>query len=56
MLDGKTAIVTGAAGDLGSAMARQLAEYGGRVACNTFWKISSIRPASGSISAKRSQK
>ena len=55
MLDGKTAIVTGA-GDLGKRIAPQLAEYGAGVACNTFWKISTIRPANGSISAKRSQK
>ena len=36
MLRGKTAIVTGAAGDLGNAMARQLAENGARVA---MWDI-----------------
>ena len=36
MLDGKTAIVTGAAGDLGSAMARQLAEQGAHV---VMWDI-----------------
>ena len=32
MLKGKTALVTGAAGDLGNAMARQLAQNGARVA------------------------
>ena len=32
MLIGKTALVTGAAGDLGNAMARHLAQNGARVA------------------------
>ena len=32
MLKGKTALVTGAAGDLGNAMARQLAQNAARVA------------------------
>jgi len=36
MLGGKTAIVTGAAGDLGNAMARQLAENGAHV---VMWDI-----------------
>ena len=36
MLEGKTAIVTGAAGDLGQAMARQLAENGAHV---VMWDI-----------------
>ncbi len=36
MLGGKTAIVTGAAGDLGNAMARQLAERGAHV---VMWDI-----------------
>ncbi|MCY3978572.1 MAG: SDR family NAD(P)-dependent oxidoreductase [Chloroflexi bacterium] len=36
MLKGKTAIVTGAAGDLGAAMARQLAENGAQV---VMWDI-----------------
>ncbi len=36
MLNGKTAIVTGGAGDLGSAMARQLAENGAHV---VIWDI-----------------
>ncbi len=36
MLTGKTAIVTGAAGDLGNAMARQLAERGAHV---VMWDI-----------------
>ncbi|MCY3834373.1 MAG: SDR family NAD(P)-dependent oxidoreductase [Chloroflexi bacterium] len=36
MLQGKTAIVTGAAGDLGNAMARQLAQNGAQVA---MWDI-----------------
>ena len=36
MLQGKTAIVTGAAGDLGSAMARQLAQNGAHV---VLWDI-----------------
>ena len=36
MLSGKTAIVTGAAGDLGNAMARQLAEKGAHV---VMWDI-----------------
>ena len=38
MLEGKTAIVTGAAGDLGEAMARHLAEAGAKV---TLWDIKS---------------
>jgi len=36
MLQGKTAVVTGAAGDLGNAMARQLAESGAHV---VMWDI-----------------
>ncbi len=36
MLQGKTAIVTGAAGDLGNAMARQLAEKGAHI---VMWDI-----------------
>ena len=36
MLGGKTAIVTGAAGDLGNAMARQLAEQGAHI---VMWDI-----------------
>ena len=36
MLKGKTAIVTGAAGDLGNAMARQLAEQGAQV---VMWDV-----------------
>ena len=38
MLEGKTAIVTGAAGDLGNAMARHLAENGAKV---ILWDIKS---------------
>ncbi len=36
MLKGKTAIVTGAAGDLGNAMARQLAEQGAQI---VMWDV-----------------
>ena len=36
MLKGKTAIVTGAAGDLGNAMARQLAEHGAQI---VMWDV-----------------
>ena len=42
MLEGKTAIVTGAAGDLGNAMARHLAENGANV---SLWDIKSGRDA-----------
>ena len=42
MLEGKTAIVTGAAGDLGEAMARHLAEAGAKV---TLWDIKSEHDA-----------
>ena len=46
MLDGKTAIVTGAAGDLGNAMARHLAEAGAKV---SLWDIKSERDAQSAL-------
>lgn len=46
MLQGKTAIVTGAAGDLGNAMARQLAESGAHV---VMWDIVPRAEAAESI-------
>ena len=46
MLDGKTAIVTGAAGDLGNAMARHLAEAGASV---SLWDIKSERDAQSAL-------
>ena len=50
MLKGKTAIVTGAAGDLGEAMARQLAENGAHV---VMWDIVSRADAAGAIERVR---
>ena len=50
MLKGKTAIVTGAAGDLGEAMARQLAENGAHV---MMWDIVSRADAAGAIERVR---
>ena len=46
MLEGKTAIVTGAAGDLGNAMARQLAENGAHV---ILWDIKSGADAEAAL-------
>ncbi len=46
MLDGKTAIVTGAAGDLGNAMARHLAEASASV---SLWDIKSERDAQSAL-------
>ena len=50
MLQGKTAIVTGAAGDLGSAMARQLAENGAHV---VMWDIAPRATAAEAIERVR---
>lgn len=50
MLGGKTAIVTGAAGDLGKAMARQLAENGAQV---SMWDIVSSADAQDAIELVR---
>ena len=50
MLDGKTALVTGAAGDLGGAMARQLAENGARV---TLWDIKPAEEAQSTLEGVR---
>ena len=50
MLKGKTAIVTGAAGDLGNAMARQLAEKGAHVA---MWDIVPRADAADAIARVR---
>ena len=50
MLNGKTAIVTGAAGDLGEAMARQLAENGAHV---VMWDIVLRADAAGAIERVR---
>ena len=50
MLDGKTALVTGAAGDLGGAMARQLAENGARV---TLWDIKPAEEARSTLEGVR---
>lgn len=50
MLKGKTAIVTGAAGDLGQAMARQLAENGAHV---VMWDIVARAEASDAIGRVR---
>ncbi|MCY3796906.1 MAG: SDR family NAD(P)-dependent oxidoreductase [Chloroflexi bacterium] len=50
MLKGKTAIVTGAAGDLGAAMARQLAENGAQV---VMWDIVPRADAAGAIERVR---
>ncbi len=49
MPQGKTAIATGAASDLGNAMARQLAKNGNR---NALWQTTAIRPSHGGISVK----
>ena len=49
MPQGKTAIATGAAGDHGNAMARQLAKNDNR---NTLWHTNAIRPSNGGISVK----
>ena len=46
MLEGKIAIVTGAAGDLGNAMARHLAEAGARV---NLWDIKSGHEAQAAL-------
>ena len=50
MLQGKTAIVTGGAGDLGSAMARHLAMQGAHV---VIWDIMSQAQAADAIEAVR---
>ena len=50
MLQGKTAIVTGGAGDLGSAMARQLAEQGAHV---VIWDLVSSEDAADAVEAVR---
>ncbi len=50
ILQGKTAIVTGAAGDLGNAMARQLAENGAHV---VLWDILPRAQASAAIERVR---
>lgn len=50
MLQGKTAIVTGAAGDLGEAMARQLAENGAHV---VMWDIVARADAAQAIKRVR---
>ena len=50
MLNGKTAIVTGAAGDLGNAMARHLAEQGAHVA---MWDIVPSADAADAIKRVR---
>ena len=50
MLQGKTAIVTGAAGDLGAAMARQLAENGAHV---VMWDIVPRADAAAAIERVR---
>ena len=50
MLQGKTALVTGAAGDLGNAMARQLAEEGAHVA---LWDIVPRAEAADSLKRVR---
>ena len=50
MLKGKTALVTGAAGDLGNAMARQLAQNGARV---ILWDIKSADEASAALERVR---
>jgi len=50
MLQGKTAIVTGGAGDLGRAMARQLAESGAHV---VLWDIVSRAEASAALEGVR---
>ena len=51
MLQGKTAIVTGGAGDLGNAMARQLAENGAQV---VIWDIVPESSAQAAIERVRS--
>ena len=50
ILNGKTAIVTGAAGDLGNAMARQLAQNGAHV---VMWDIVPRADAAGAIECVR---
>lgn len=50
MLEGKTAIVTGAAGDLGNAMARQLAANGAQV---VMWDIAPQAEAAAAIERAR---
>lgn len=52
MLDGKTAIVTGGAGDLGNAMARHLAQHGAHV---VIWDIVPQADASEAIERIRKQ-
>lgn len=52
MLTGKTAIVTGGAGDLGSAMARQLAAKGAHV---VIWDIVPRADAAAAIEGVRAQ-
>lgn len=52
MLQDKTAIVTGAAGDLGKAMARQLAEQGAHV---VMWDIVPRAEAAAAIERVRAQ-
>ena len=50
MLNGKTAIITGAAGDLGNAMARHLAENGAHV---VIWDIVPRADATAAIERVR---
>ena len=50
MFEGKTALVTGAAGDLGNAMARQLAANGAHV---ILWDIKSADEAGGALDLVR---
>ena len=50
MLEGKTALVTGAAGDLGNAMARQLAANGARV---ILWDIKTADEAGAALDLVR---
>ncbi len=50
MLAGKTALVTGAAGDLGNAMARKLAENGAQV---ILWDIKSATDAQAALDRVR---
>ncbi len=52
MLTGKTAIITGGAGDLGSAMARHLAEKGAHV---VIWDIVPRAEAAAAIEGVRAQ-
>ena len=50
MLEGKTALVTGAAGDLGNAMARQLAANGARI---ILWDIKTADEAGAALDLVR---